>query len=57
MQHKAIQKYHSADTETQCKEKFTTMQPMVGGKLSKSEEGYPNARKTHAPESVQFKEK
>ena len=32
------------------------MQPMVGGKLSKSEESYPNARKTRALESVQFKE-
>ena len=32
------------------------MQPMVGGKLSKSEESYPNARETCAPESVQFKE-
>ena len=28
----------------QCEEKSTTMQPMVGGKLSKSEESYPNAR-------------
>ena len=41
----------------QCKEKSTTMQPMVGGKLSKSEESYPNACETRAPESVQFKEK
>ena len=41
----------------QCEEKSTTMQPTVGGKLSKSEESYPNARETPAPESVQFKEK
>ena len=42
---------------SQCKEKSTTMQPMVVGKLSKSEKSYPNARETRAPESVQFKEK
>ena len=30
---------------------------MVGGKLLKSEESYPNARETRALESVQFKEK
>ena len=41
----------------QCEEKSTTMQPMVGGKLSKSEESYPNARKMRALESVQFEEK
>ena len=41
----------------QCEEKSTTMQPMVGGKLSKSEESYPNARETRAPESVQFNQK
>ena len=40
----------------QCEEKSTTMQPMVGGKLSKIEESYPNARKTRAPENVQFKD-
>ena len=43
--------------QTQCEEKSKTMQPMVGGKLSKSEESNPNARETLAPESVQFKEK
>ena len=48
---------HGVTGTKQCEEKSTTMQPMVGGKLSKSEESYPNARKTRAPESVQFKEK
>ena len=43
-------------TQNQCEEKSTTMLPMVGGKLSKSEESYPNARETCAPESVQLKE-
>ena len=46
-----------AEKVVQCEEKSTTMQPMVGGTLSKSEESYPNARETRAPESVQFKEK
>ena len=41
----------------QGKEKSTTMRPMLGGKLSKSEKSYPNARETRAPESVQSKEK
>ena len=44
-------------TELQCKEKSTTMQPMVGGNLSKSEESYPNALKMPAPESAQYEEK
>ena len=45
------------EAKWQCVEKSTTMQPMVGGKLSKSEESYPNACKKRAPESVQLKEK
>ena len=44
-------------TACQCKEKSPTMQPMVGGKLSKSEEIYPNAREMRAPESAQYEEK
>ena len=45
------------ETKKRWEEKSTTMLPMVGGKLSKSEENYPNARQTRAPESVQFQEK
>ena len=41
----------------QCEEKSTTMQPMVGGKLSKSEESYLNTHETRASESVQLTEK
>ena len=41
----------------QWEEKSTTMQPMVGGMLSKSEESYPNARETRALEIVQFQGK
>ena len=33
------------------------MQPMVGGKLSKSEESYLNTHETRASESVQLMEK
>ena len=47
----------SSKCANQCKDNSTTMQPMVGGKLSKSEKSYPNAREMRAPESVQLKEK